>query len=245
MYEGARHDYTAASSQASKGISDIINRTRSLSLTKSSTAEATSRLLELGQLAEADRSSHEEDSSQGDHTSPESEGVLSRFRSEAYKRLKDIEKAEDAADEALLKFGTNIRNFLHEAVSIAPPTDGEEESGADGKPKILYQSRDHEGKRVFHTTRFDAQLHVIHTSMDSFAKDPISPEYSKWNETFEVEKKTDEISSDLEKHKDLRAAMEGLVPDQVKYEDFWKRYYFLRHVIESEERGRKEMLKGQ
>ena len=38
--------------------------------------------------------------------------------------------------------------------------------------------------------------------------------------------------------------MERLVPGEIKYEDFWARYYFLRHSIETAEKRRKELLKG-
>ena len=167
--------------------------------------------------------------------------MLSRFRSEAAKRLKDIERAEDAADEALLKFGTNIRNFLREAVTIAPPTSP---TSSSDPSKVLFESKDSEGKRVIHTTRFDAQLHVIHSSLDSFMKDPVSPEWAAWSKNFDIDAKTEAIGPDLEKHEELRRAMEKLVPEKVEYAQFWKRYYFLRHVIESEEQRRREMLKG-
>lgn len=171
----------------------------------------------------------------------EAEGMLSRFRSEAAKRLKDVEKAEDAADEALLKFGSNIRNFLRDAVTIAPPESGSE---AAKKGDVLFESKDSTGKKVVHATRFDAQLHVIHSTLDSFLKDPASPEWEKWKASFDVESKTDAISKDLEKHEELRSAMEKCVPEKVEYKTFWCRYYFLRHVIESEEQRRREMLKG-
>jgi BSD domain len=167
--------------------------------------------------------------------------MLSRFRAEAAKRLKDIEKAEDAADEALLRFGTNMRNFFKDAVSIAPPSSEEIDTG---KSKVLFESKDAEGRRVIHTTRFDAQLHVIHCSMDSFLKDPASPEYERWARGFDAEKKTAEVARDLERYEELRRAMERCVPEKVEYSNFWKRYYFLRHVIEEEERRRKELLRG-
>ncbi|KAF2123523.1 hypothetical protein P153DRAFT_435855 [Dothidotthia symphoricarpi CBS 119687] len=171
----------------------------------------------------------------------EAESMLSRFRSEATKRFKDMEKAEDAADEALLKFGTNIRNFLSEAVSIAPPASGSE---ADTNAAVLFESKDSSGKKVVHATRFDAQLHVIHSSLDSFLKDPTSPQWEEWKTEFDVEKKTDAIAKDLEKHDELRSAMEKVVPERVDYAAFWCRYYFLRHVIESEEQRRKDLLKA-
>jgi hypothetical protein len=173
----------------------------------------------------------------------ESESMLARFRSEAAKRLKEIEKAEDAADEALLKFGANIRNFLRDAVTIAPPAEGAE-LGSNGKAKVLFESKGEDGKRVFHTTRFDAQLHVVHSSMDSFARDPSSPEYANWLKDFSADSKTEQIAKDLEAYPELRSAMERLVPDKVSYKDFWKRYYFLKHVVETEEQRRKELLKG-
>ena len=171
----------------------------------------------------------------------EAESMLSRFRAEAAKRLKDIERAEDAADEALLRFGTNIRNFLRDAVSIAPPSQEEIDSG---RSKVLFESKDADGKRVIHGSRMEAQLHVIHCSMDSFLKDPASLEFAPWSEAFDVEKHTEDISKDLEKYEELRRAMEKCVPEKVEYTMFWKRYYFLRHVIEEEERRRKELLKG-
>lgn len=176
--------------------------------------------------------------------------MVSRFRSEAAKRLKDIEKAEDAADEALLKFGSNIRNFLRDAVTIAPP---EEHDGAalgrgaeGGAVNVLFESTEADtGRRVVHGTRFDAQLHVIHSNADSFLKDPVSPEWEAWRQAFDVSTRTDEIARDLEKYDSLRLSMEKLVPERVRFEDFWRRYYFLRHVIEMGEQKRRELLKGE
>jgi hypothetical protein len=171
----------------------------------------------------------------------EAQGIVSLFRSNATKRLKELQKAEDAADEALLKFGSNVRNFLSDAVSIAPPASG---SQAERDGAVLFESKDSSGKKVVHATRFDAQLHVIHSSLDSFLKDPASPQWEEWKKSFDAEGKTDAIAKDLEKHEELRSAMEKCVPEKVDYASFWCRYYFLRHVIESEEQRRREMLKG-
>lgn len=177
----------------------------------------------------------------------EAESMLSKFKSEATKRLKDIEKAEDAADEALYKFGTNVRNFLRDAVTVVPPSG---KSSTDDllnnntSSTVIFESKDAEGKRVLHTTRFDAQLHAVHSNIDSFIKDPDSEEFPGWVAEFDVEKQTETIAKDLEKYEELKQAMERLVPEKVEYEQFWKRYYFLRHVIEAEEKRRKELLKG-
>lgn len=238
-YEGARQEASAASEEALKGFTElkstIINRTRSLSLNQSQDTRALP--------AASPETSHDpaEKERSDNEALRESEGLVSRFRAEAAKRLKDIEKAEDAADEALLKFGTNIRNFLRDAVTIAPPS---EEKDQDGSSKVLFESKDSEGKRVIHSTRFDAQLHAIHSSSDSFTKDPISPEYEKWSQEFNVDEKTEGISKDLETYEELRRAMEKLVPEKVEYGEFWRRYYFLRMVVETEERRRRELLKG-
>ncbi|KAI9702810.1 MAG: hypothetical protein M1836_008024 [Candelina mexicana] len=247
VYTGARQEISSTSEQATKGFVDlrstIINRTRSLSLNQApQDAEAATSAEDNDTTPTEKTSTVSGDKSRSDSEAlRESEGLVARFRSEAAKRLKDIEKAEDAADEALLKFGTNIRNFLRDAVTIAPPT---EEKDQDGNSKILFESKDRDGKRVIHTTRFDAQLHVIHSSLDSFTRDPESPEYEKWQKEFSVEKKTDGISKDLERFEELRRAMEKLVPEKVQYEEFWTRYYFLRHVVETEEQKRRELLKG-
>lgn len=164
--------------------------------------------------------------------------MLSRLRVEAAKRLKDLQHAEDAADEALLRFGGNVRDFLRDAINIAPP------DGNSSDSTVLFESKDSKGKRVIHTSRFDAQLHVIHTSTDSFMKDPSKEEYESWSKEFDIEKKTDDIAGDLDKYPELRITMEKLVPDQIPYADFWKRYYYLRHGIETAEARRRDLLKG-
>ena len=43
----------------------------------------------------------------------EAQGIVSLFQSNASKRLKELQKAEDAADEALLKFGSNAVSYTH------------------------------------------------------------------------------------------------------------------------------------
>ena len=244
-YQGARQEASAAGEEALKGFTDLkstlVSRARSLSTTEAAPSEAPKSAADTEAVGENEPKQSTNKERTESEALRESEGIVSRFRAEAAKRLKEIEKAEDAADEALLKFGTNIRNFLRDAVSIAPPT---EEVDKDGKNKILFESKDQDGKRVIHTTRFDAQLHAIHSSLDSFTKDPISPEYENWKTSLNVEKKTEGISTDLEKHDELRRAMEKLVPEKVEYSQFWKRYYFLRMVIESEDQRRKELLKG-
>lgn len=167
---------------------------------------------------------------------------LARFKSEAAKRLKEVQKAEDAADEALLRFGTNIRNFLKDTISVSAPEASSQSQSTD----VVFESRDiATGKRVIHTSRFDAQLHVIHTTPSSFTEDPeASQGWQDFKEGFDIADKTHDIATDLDKYSELRSTMETLVPETIDYKDFWTRYYFLRHVVQSQEEKRKELLQS-
>ncbi|KAM0527842.1 hypothetical protein ACHAP9_005027 [Verticillium nonalfalfae] len=230
---------------AAKGLSglqsSIISQTRALTLDTTTTAQegesSGTKTKEGDDKGEATptkaRASTSED------TLSNSETYLSKIRAEAAKRLKDLQKAEDAADEALLRFGTNISNFLKDAVSIAPPTEASSQSNT-----VLFESKDAQGKRVIHTSRQDAQLHAVHTSPESFAKDPATEEFKTWAKTFDAEKKTADIAEDLSKYPELRSTMEKLVPDQVPYAEFWQRYYFLRHGLDAAETRRRDLLKA-
>jgi hypothetical protein len=243
-YEGARQEYAVASEEAVKGFSDlresIVGHTRNLSLnTGLASGEGAEKEKEKDE-AQTPRAEDGED--QQKETTEDStgtgEGFLTRFKAEAAKRLKEFEKAEDAADEALLRFGMNVRQKLRDAVSIIPP-DTQESSD-----QVLFESKDAEGKRVIHATRFEAQLHVIHSNLDNFSHDPVSEQWPAFKEEFNVDAKTDAIAADLDTYPELRAAMEKLVPEKVDYADFWCRYYFLRLVVETEEQKRKELVKG-
>ncbi|EXJ90903.1 hypothetical protein A1O1_04009 [Capronia coronata CBS 617.96] len=175
----------------------------------------------------------------------ETETFLARFKTEAAKRLKDVQKAEDAADEALLRFGTNIRNFLRDAVAVSAPDEDELRHRQPGE--VLFESKDPtSGKRVIHTSRFDAQLHVIHTTLTSFTQDPSGAggQWDDFKRDFDIEKMTARIAEDLNKYRELRTTMEMVVPETVEYKDFWTRYYFLRHVVEVQEEKRKELLRA-
>ncbi|KAL7899711.1 hypothetical protein HDV63DRAFT_321491 [Trichoderma sp. SZMC 28014] len=234
VYTQASKEFAEVGEDAQKGFTSlretIANRTRSLSLT--------TIIPDMSAGNDAEESQRTPTNATAPATGEESETVLTRLRAEAGKRLKDLQRAEDAADEALLKFGSNIRDFLRDAISVAPPDESAENS------QVMFESKDAQGKRVIHTSRFDAQLHVIHTSTESFTKDPSAEEYEQWTEAFDIDKKTEDISGDLGKYPELRATMEKLVPDQIPYADFWKRYYFLRHGIETAESRRRDLLKA-
>ncbi|KAK4654618.1 hypothetical protein QC762_408780 [Podospora pseudocomata] len=236
-----QQELSAVSQDATRGFTDlrqtIINRTRSLSLNTSPPADAGSSSQDTGDQTTPTRAK----ALSSEEALAESESVLTRLKEEAAKRLKDLQKAEDAADEALLRFGSNLRDFFRDAIQIAPPTN---DQGDNQGNTVLFESKDAAGKRVIHTSRFDAQLHVIHTTTDNFIKDGTGAEYETWAKEFGVDKKTEDIAADLAKYPELRTTMEKLVPDTVPYADFWKRYYFLRHGIETAEARRRDLLKA-
>lgn len=238
VYQEASKEVAELGQDAAKGLSSLqeqlATRARGLSI---STAQQTGE-------ASGDKTKDGEDKGEATPTKARSGEAMSnsttyldKFRAEAAKRIKELQKAEDAADEALLRFGSNIRDFLKEAVSVAPPNS---EQGST----VLFESKDASGKRVIHASRQDAQLHVIHTTTEGFAKDPETAEFVTWGKEFDVEKKTKDISDDLNKYPELRSTMEKLVPDQVPYADFWRRYYFLRHGLDVAEARRRDLLKG-
>ncbi|KAF2149312.1 hypothetical protein K461DRAFT_212157, partial [Myriangium duriaei CBS 260.36] len=256
LYTEAQKEYTAASSSATKGLTDLrstlAQRARGLSIQQPESSDTAASFSDPNfVLPESPTKTHhdkgkgpagEEAAAKPDSLPAdivkEATSMVSRFRTEAASRLVAVRKAEDAADEALLRFGTNVRNFLREAVTVsAPPESGE-------KTEVLFETNDAEGRRVFHSSRMEAQLHAIHTRQEGLMKDPGGEEWEKWRETFDVEKETARIAGDLEKYEELRRAMERLVPEKVEYKDFWSRYYYLRMVVEEEEKRRKEVLKG-
>lgn len=108
----------------------MVNRTRGLSLS--------------GQPNVNNASAHrEDDGNQSDaETIRPSEGILSRIKA----GLTELEKVEQRADEYILQFGSNIGNFLKEAVTIVPP-EGEVFSDDAAQKDVLFESKDDGSKR--------------------------------------------------------------------------------------------------
>ncbi|KAK5999540.1 hypothetical protein QM012_005393 [Aureobasidium pullulans] len=263
LYSDAQKEYASRSEQAAKVAGElqksIVESTRNISINVDAGAANTSfsdPTFALPETANAEKSKEKEVSNDAQPaaqaTRPDSlpadivkeaTSLVSLLRSKATAataniNLQKIQAAEDAADEALLKFGTNIKSFLRDAVTVTAP------SASSDSTEVLFETNDAEGKRVIHSSRFDAQLHVIHTSAQSFTSDPDSAEYAEFAKEFDIAAKTDAIAADLEKYPELRRAMEKLVPEKVEYATFWTRYYFLRKVIQEEEVRRREVLKG-
>lgn len=265
LYSDAQKEYASRSEQAAKVAGElqksIVESTRNISLNADAAAGAANTSFSdptfaLPESASEEKGKEKEVSRDAQAAAPtprpdslpadivkEATSLVSLLRSKATAatanlNLQKIQAAEDAADEALLKFGTNIKSFLRDAVTVTAP------SASSDSTKVLFETNDAEGKRVIHSSRFDAQLHVIHTSAQSFTSDPDSAEYTEFAKEFDISAKTDAIAADLEKYPELRRAMEKLVPEKVEYATFWTRYYFLRKVIQEEEVRRREVLKG-
>ena len=162
-YEEARKEAEAKGSEAWKGVALLGGKVAgNVTETPTQEKEKVGGREKSGEVVGVEGDSTEAQ----DAKIRENETFIARFKSEAAKRLKDVQKAEDAADEALLRFGTNIRAFLRDAVAVAPPDYAAVERG---NSTVMFESKDATtGKRVIHTSRFDAQLHVIHTTMTSF-----------------------------------------------------------------------------
>ena len=239
FYDEARQEAAAAGGEAFKGFADLreslVSRARSLSTGQDKGQQASGDEVEGANVST--------EKAREDREGEDNEGMISKFKAEAAKRLKELEKAEEAADAAIFRFGANIGNFLKDAVSIAPPSDSEKNK--DGSAKVLFESKGEDGKRVIHGTRFEAQLHAIHTSRDKFLKDPEGEEWEKWKTGWDFEAEKGAIEKDEERFEELKRMRKRLVPGEVAEEIFWKRYYFLRMIVESEEKRRKEVLKGQ
>ncbi len=250
-YEEAVKEAEAARIDAVKGLNDlregISGRVRSLSVNETEAredAESQKGGTMPGEKKEpipGEEPIPTHDAAEREHVLQENDNFLERFKAEAAKRLKDVQKAEDAADEALLRFGNNIRSFLRDAVAVSAPADSEQAG------EVLFESKDSSGKRRIHASRMDAQLHLIHTSPSRFTRDTTDSgnEWESFCNGFDIEKKTDDISKDLERYPELRHMMEALVPEKVDYTDFWGRYYFLRQALEVQEEKRRELLKGE
>ncbi|KAK1054194.1 hypothetical protein LTR74_016013 [Friedmanniomyces endolithicus] len=107
-----------AQEQATQGWSNlreqVVQRTRGLSLGA-----------EAGPEAEAEAFGGEKPGSLPADIVKEASTLVALLRPTAASRLKVLQKAEDAADEALLMFGSDIRNFLRDAVIISTPTDAD------------------------------------------------------------------------------------------------------------------------
>lgn len=159
-YDATKHEYEARSEQAAKGLTELKEQiaTRSRALSTEGVVDDDNN--------NNDQNAREEGSSSGDISSSKTRGwisttnedgtaksaaqlikeqnIIKDLRAKAMKGITDLQKAEDAADEYLLKLGTNLGNFFKDAVTIAPPEDGEDEIEGRAKAaekEVLFETK--------------------------------------------------------------------------------------------------------
>ncbi|KAK7205916.1 hypothetical protein BZA70DRAFT_267024 [Myxozyma melibiosi] len=165
-------------------------------------------------------------------------GVL---KGKAQARLDELENVD--LNKYFDQFGKDVKLFLQDAVTIAPGEDEVEEAGSAQVTKDVLFDVPEEIKRHIYTTRLDAQLHALHTSVEPFlAADAGDATYDEYAAKFSADTQTETIVNDLEHYPELRKLMEKLVPEKIAYDEFWRRYYFLREQINQEEARRKQLL---
>lgn len=261
IYEGLTKEVNEVQKEAASELGllreGIFGRVRGLSLTAGQQTEARADKDDPNALAARDAAAG---GPSADDPSPTAGGsgarietsqLISRFKSEAAKRLLELQKAEDAADEALFRLGSNLATFLGKTVTKVSSQDGADNHNDS---QLLFESHDpNSGRRHIHTSRLEAQLHALHTNAATFTQDPCgSSEWNTWAENFDVETKTGDIARDLDRFPELREMLERLTgpsttdeaKEKVEYSEFWRRYYFVRGIVETGDQKRREMLKG-
>lgn len=149
---------------------------------------------------------------------------------------KDLEKVENVGAEYFGKVGQDLRALMRETVSVTGPGTGVSTPQSD----ILFNAPEDVRQQIY-STRFDAQLHSLHTSEEPFTQSD-DAEFDKFAKTFDIGNQTDTIAADLEKYPALRKLMEKLVPEQIVYNEFWARYYYMYQQICDQEENRKKLL---
>jgi hypothetical protein len=206
---------------------------------------------ELGVLL--DKPAQEEDSVMDSSQETVKEEAPKTMLSELTKRAqayideldRDLEKIENAAGSYAVKLGKDVKSFLKDAVTVSAPGEhsgeSESESGEDAPAEILFDVPEAVQNQIY-STRLDAQLHALHTSQQPFLTTSYEPDFDKFAESFDIEAHTGTIAADLDQYKPLRSLMESLVPDQVPYNEFWAKYYYMKKQIHDQEQKRKLLL---
>ncbi|CCJ31112.1 unnamed protein product [Pneumocystis jirovecii] len=67
-------------------------------------------------------------------------------------------------------------------------------------------------------------------------------EFKEWDQKFFISQKIQDIEKLLGTYPDLKISMEEMIQNELSYEDFWKKYFWLRQKLEIEEDKRKKLL---
>ncbi|ORZ00551.1 hypothetical protein BCR43DRAFT_485404 [Syncephalastrum racemosum] len=165
-------------------------------------------------------------------------------------RLRDeMDHGTRFAEQYMQKFGADVMQVLSKSITILDPEDERDEQErhtngeSEGRHSTSSDGSRKQGKRIF-ATRKERLLAEMSADPDTFLK-PTEAEKKK-DATFEmdVEKSTDTISALLEAEPELRAMMDKLVPVEVSYPLFWRRYFYHANIIEKDEEKRQLIAQG-
>ncbi|KAI9316510.1 hypothetical protein BX666DRAFT_2028039 [Dichotomocladium elegans] len=135
------------------------------------------------------------------------------------------------AEQYLQKFGTEVMNTLSKTIAVIEPED------VDSQALVGRTSTSSRAGRVF-ATRKEQQLAEMRANPETFLKDCVPADLdSSTLDLFDADKRTEDISKLLEEYPELREMMDRLVPVEISYTLFWKRYFY--HVWKTEEDDRK------
>lgn len=131
------------------------------------------------------------------------------------------------------KYVSQFSSFFSSIVSVQPEEAPREENEAE----TLFTNPKFPGGN-YGSTRFDSELFKLHTTESLLLDSSKDTE-----EKFDVEAKTAEIADLLKQYPDtLEKLMHKLVPVEISYDTFWKRYFRLEDEIRVSEQKRKGLL---
>ncbi|KAI8388791.1 uncharacterized protein BYT42DRAFT_603224 [Radiomyces spectabilis] len=154
------------------------------------------------------------------------------------------------AEQYMQKFGEEVVQVLKKTVTVLEPEDEHDQIN-----RSMEESQDDAQRPKIFATRKEALLAKMRSDPQTYLEDPAKvlegteqEEKDKkildtFNATFNVQEYTDEIARLLDDHPDLRNIMDKLVPLEVNYATFWKRYFYHAWKIDQEEQKRQVIVK--
>lgn len=153
---------------------------------------------------------------------------------------KELEQVETFAGSYVNKFG----QFIKDSIVISNPED-EDELIDDSEGDLLFNVLDDSKSRPqkVTSTRTEAQLYALHTSPELYFTNAQDETYDQFKKSFKLDSKTEDIAALLKQNVELNKLSTSIVPEKVKYDEFWTRYFYLYDKILKEESNRKKLLK--
>ncbi|KAK9369604.1 hypothetical protein V1509DRAFT_619988 [Lipomyces kononenkoae] len=241
-----KKDITAASEMATKELASLSEQLRTSTIANQVATQASALVTSASERLSFDAGDGSRTARQlatRVRIAPKSTSkMFSVLKQKAQARIEELDTAE--ISKYISQVGKDVSEFLKDAVTIDPAEDEYYYNEATRTPvgrDVLFDVPE-DIKRQIYTTRLDAQLHALHTSVEPILADSDDAAFKEFAERFSADAQTGIIAQDLDHYPELRKLMEKVVPEKVTYEEFWKRYYFLREQINQEELRRKQLL---